>query len=80
MPRLESVGVGGLFSKPILDAELNVVELLCRDRQTGKVGSPAVRELNAGQDSFTASIAGEMVALREPVYAATKAFVLSFTQ
>ena len=35
-------------------------------------------ELNAGKILFTASIAGEMVAPREAVYAATKAFVLSF--
>ena len=33
---------------------------------------------NAGRILFTASIAGEMVAPREAVYAATKAFVLSF--
>jgi short-subunit dehydrogenase len=32
----------------------------------------------AGKILFTASIAGEMVAPREAVYAATKAFVLSF--
>jgi short-subunit dehydrogenase len=35
-------------------------------------------ELGAGKILFTASIAGEMVAPREAVYAATKAFVLSF--
>ena len=33
---------------------------------------------SAGRILFTASIAGEMVAPREAVYAATKAFVLSF--
>jgi uncharacterized protein len=32
----------------------------------------------SGKILFTASIAGEMVAPREAVYAATKAFVLSF--
>ncbi|MCU1250861.1 MAG: Short-chain dehydrogenase/reductase [Edaphobacter sp.] len=35
-------------------------------------------ELGAGKILFTASIAGEMVAPREALYAATKAFVLSF--
>jgi len=37
-----------------------------------------MRDLNAGKILFTSSIAGEMVAPREAVYAATKAFVLSF--
>jgi uncharacterized protein len=37
-----------------------------------------MRELNAGKILFTSSIAGEMVAPREAVYAATKVFVLSF--
>jgi uncharacterized protein len=37
-----------------------------------------LRRLGEGKILFTASIAGEMVAPREAVYAATKAFVLSF--
>jgi short-subunit dehydrogenase len=37
-----------------------------------------MRQLNARKILFTASIAGEMVAPHEAVYAATKAFVLSF--
>jgi short-subunit dehydrogenase len=37
-----------------------------------------MRSLSAGKILFTSSIAGEMVAPREAVYAATKAFVLSF--
>jgi NAD(P)-dependent dehydrogenase (short-subunit alcohol dehydrogenase family) len=37
-----------------------------------------MKELNSGKILFTASTAGEMVAPREAVYAATKAFVLSF--
>src|ERR1700749_1982050 len=37
-----------------------------------------MRERSAGKILFTPSIAGEMVAPREAVYAATKAFVLSF--
>jgi short-subunit dehydrogenase len=36
--------------------------------------------LNTGKILFTSSIAGEMVAPREAVYAATKTFVLSFAQ
>jgi short-subunit dehydrogenase len=38
-----------------------------------------MKGLGAGKILFTASIAGEMVAPREAVYAATKAFVLSFS-
>jgi len=73
------VGVGGLFAETDLEQELNMVELNC----TGTVclAKHLVRhmlELNAGKILFTASIAGEMVAPREAVYAATKAFDLSF--
>ena len=73
------VGVGGLFSETDLDAELNMVELNCAGTvQLAKAVVRQMRELNAGRILFTASIAGEMVAPREAVYAATKAFVLSF--
>ena len=73
------VGVGGLFSETDLDAELNMVELNCVGTvQLAKLVVRQMRELNAGKILFTASIAGEMVAPREAVYAATKAFVLSF--
>jgi len=75
------VGVGGLFSETDLDAELNMVELNCAGTiQLAKLVVRHMRELNAGKILFTASIAGEMVAPREAVYAATKAFVLSFAQ
>jgi short-subunit dehydrogenase len=73
------VGVGGLFAETDLDEELNMVELNCAS--TVHLAKHVVRhmlELNAGRILFTASIAGEMVAPREAVYAATKAFVLSF--
>jgi short-subunit dehydrogenase len=74
------VGVGGLFSETDLDAELNMVELNCVGTvQLAKLVVRQMRELNAGKILFTASIAGEMVAPREAVYAATKAFVLSFS-
>src|ERR1700710_1762155 len=73
------VGVGGLFSETDLDAELNMVELNCVG--TVQLAKLVVRQMTAsgaGKILFTASIAGEMVAPREAVYAATKAFVLSF--
>ena len=74
------VGVGGLFSETDLEAELNMVELNCVGTvQLAKAVVRQMRELNAGRILFTASIAGEMVAPREAVYAATKAFVLSFS-
>jgi short-subunit dehydrogenase len=73
------VGVGGLFAETDLDAELNMVELNCVGTvQLAKSVVRQMKELNAGKILFTASIAGEMVAPREAVYAATKAFVLSF--
>jgi short-subunit dehydrogenase len=75
------VGVGGLFSDTDLDSELNMVELNCVGTiQLAKLLVRHMKELNAGKMLFTASIAGEMVAPREAVYAATKAFVLSFAQ
>ena len=73
------VGVGGLFAETDLDEELNMVELNCAS--TVHLAKHVVKhmlELNSGKILFTASIAGEMVAPREAVYAATKAFVLSF--
>lgn len=73
------VGVGGLFKDTELEAELNVVELNCTG--TVQLAKYIVRDMAArreGRILFTSSIAGEMVAPREAVYAATKAFVLSF--
>jgi short-subunit dehydrogenase len=73
------VGVGGLFFETDLDSELNMIELNCVGTvQLAKLVVQHMRELDAGKILFTASIAGEMVAPREAVYAATKAFVLSF--
>lgn len=75
------VGVGGLFKDTDLDAELNMVELNCVG--TVHLAKHVVRDMAARQSGrilFTSSIAGEMVAPREAVYAATKAFVLSFAQ
>jgi short-subunit dehydrogenase len=73
------VGIGGLFSETDLEAELNMVELNCAG--TVQLAKYVVNHMNSqgeGKILFTASIAGEMVAPREAVYAATKAFVLSF--
>lgn len=73
------VGVGGLFDETDLEEELNMVQLNCVG--TVHLAKHVVRQmkrLDAGKILFTASIAGEMVAPREAVYAATKAFVLSF--
>jgi uncharacterized protein len=73
------VGVGGLFHETDLGQELNMIDLNCIG--TVHLAKYIVRDMvgrNAGKILFTASIAGEMVAPREAVYAATKAFVLSF--
>lgn len=73
------VGVGGLFAETDLDEELNMIELNCAGTiQLAKFIVKQMTALDAGKILFTASIAGEMVAPRESVYAATKAFVLSF--
>jgi short-subunit dehydrogenase len=72
------VGVGGEFWETDLDEELKMVGLNCAGTvQLAKYVVRQMRELNAGKILFTSSIAGEMVAPREAVYAATKAFVLS---
>ncbi len=73
------IGVGGQFWETDLDEELKMVELNCVGTvQLAKYVVRHMRDLNAGKILFTSSIAGEMVAPREAVYAATKAFVLSF--
>ena len=73
------VGVGGLFAETDLDAELNMVYLNCAGTvQLAKYVVQHMLARNEGRILFTSSIAGEMVAPREAVYAATKAFGLSF--
>ncbi len=73
------VGVGGLFTETDLDAELNMVSLNCAGTvQLAKYVVQHMLSRNGGRILFTSSIAGEMVAPREAVYAATKAFGLSF--
>lgn len=73
------VGLGGLFHETDLDEELNMVNLNCAS--TVHLAKYVVRQMMDRRDGkilFTSSIAGEMVAPREAVYAASKAFVLSF--
>jgi uncharacterized protein len=73
------IGVGGQFWETDLEEELKMIELNCTGTvQLAKHVVQHMRQLNAGKILFTSSIAGEMVAPREAVYAATKAFVLSF--
>lgn len=72
------VGVGGLFWETDLEDELNMVNLNCTGAvQLAKYVVRQMVQVNRGRILFTSSIAGEMVAPREAVYAATKAFVLS---
>jgi short-subunit dehydrogenase len=73
------VGVGGLFTETDLDAELDMVHLNCAGTvQLAKYVVQHMLPRNEGRILFTSSITGEMVAPREAVYAATKAFGLSF--
>ncbi len=73
------IGVGGEFWETNLNEELKMIELNCVGTvQLAKYIVRHMRALNSGKILFTSSIAGEMVAPREAVYAATKAFVLSF--
>jgi len=73
------VGVGGLFQETDLEEELNMINLNCTG--TVQLAKYLVKDMvarDSGKILFTASIAGEMVAPREAVYAATKAFDLTF--
>lgn len=73
------VGLGGLFKDTDLDEELNMVNLNCASTvHLAKYVVQQMAQRGEGRILFTSSIAGEMVAPREAVYAATKAFVLSF--
>lgn len=73
------IGVGGLFEETDLETELKMIELNCVGVvHLAKVVVQHMHPLRAGRILITSSIAGEMVAPREAVYAATKAFDLSF--
>ncbi|AXC12510.1 Short-chain dehydrogenase/reductase SDR [Acidisarcina polymorpha] len=75
------VGVGGLFAETDLEAEINLVRLNVEG--TVHLAKHVVRHMvgrGQGRILVTASIASEMVAPREAVYAASKAFDLSFAK
>lgn len=75
------VGVGGLFAETDLDEEINLIRLNVEGTVhiTKRVVQHMVKR-GQGKILITASIAGEMVAPREAVYAASKAFDLSFAK
>ncbi len=75
------VGVGGLFAETDLEKEVNMVRLNCES--TVHITKYAVQKMlkqGSGKILITSSIAAEMVAPKEAVYAATKAFDLSFAK
>jgi short-subunit dehydrogenase len=75
------VGVGGLFAETALDAEINLVRLNVEG--TVHLAKHVVKHMvgrGEGRILITASIASEMIAPREAVYAASKAFDLSFAK
>jgi len=75
------VGVGGLFAETDLDKEINLVRL--NVESVVHLSKYVVQHMVArkqGRILITSSIAGEMVAPREAVYAASKAFDLSFAK
>ena len=72
-------GEGGLFVDTDLEKELTMVRLNCEG--TVHIAKYAARKLVAQKDGkilITSSIAAEMIAPKEAVYAATKAFDQSF--
>lgn len=75
------VGEGGLFAETDLDKEINIVRLNCES--TVHIAKYAVRKMvsqGEGKILITSSIVAEMVAPKEAVYAASKAFDLSFAK
>ena len=75
------IGVGGLFAETDLQQEVNMVRLNCES--TVHIAKYAVQKMlkqGSGKILITSSIAAEMVAPKEAVYAATKAFDLSLAK
>lgn len=75
------VGVGGLFYETELEKEINLIRLNIEG--TVHLAKYVVKQMlgrGEGRILITSSIAGEMVAPREAVYAASKAFGLSFAK
>ena len=76
------IGEGGDFAtESSLNQELDIIDLNCAStvHYAKHVAAQMVKN-GGGHILFTASIASEMVAPREAVYAASKAFVLSFAK
>lgn len=74
-------GVGGLFVDTDLEQEVKLVRLNCES--TVHIAKYAAKKMVAqgeGKILITSSIAAEMVAPKEAVYAASKAFDLSFAK
>ncbi len=76
------IGEGGLFAtESSLDQELDIVQLNCASTvHFAKHIAAQMVARKSGKILFTASIAAEMAAPREAVYAASKAFVLHFAK
>ena len=75
------VGEGGLFAETDLEKEINIVRLNCES--TVHIAKYAVKKMvsqGEGKILITSSIVAEMVAPKEAVYAASKAFDLSFAK
>lgn len=73
------IGVGGNFKDTSLQQELRLINLNCTGAvHLAKYLVQQMVQRNQGKILFTSSIAGEMVAPCEAVYAASKAFDLSF--
>ena len=75
------VGVGGLFIETDLQKELNVIRLNCESTVIiAKFATQKMVAQGSGKILITSSIVAEMVAPKEAVYAASKAFDLSFAK
>ena len=76
------IGEGGLFAtESSLATEIDIIRLNCESTvHFAKYVAAHMVGNHDGRILFTASVASEMVAPREAVYAASKAFVLSFAR
>ena len=75
------VGVGGAFIETDLQAELNIIELnIASSVHLAKRIVPDMVARHQGRILFTSSIASQMPGPFQAVYAASKAFVHSFSQ
>lgn len=75
------VGVGGLFAESELAREINLIRLNVEGTvHLAKLAVKRMTQQGRGRILITSSIAAEMVAPREAVYGASKAFELSFAK